>query len=116
MCNGSTTDSDSVCWGSNPYSAAKIKNAIHRMVFFVFDWIERDSNGQVVNDCQWQSEPALTEPAGETEALFGSQRKRVSHSGCPFCFVEIERDSNRVAERNLAPRPQPRPNPYSAAR
>ena len=22
-CNGSTTDSDSVCWGSNPYSAAK---------------------------------------------------------------------------------------------
>lgn len=23
LCNGSTTDSDSVCWGSNPYSAAK---------------------------------------------------------------------------------------------
>ena len=22
LCNGSTTDSDSVCWGSNPYSAA----------------------------------------------------------------------------------------------
>ena len=22
MCNGSTADSDSVCWGSNPYSAA----------------------------------------------------------------------------------------------
>ena len=22
-CNGSTTDSDSVCWGSNPYSPAK---------------------------------------------------------------------------------------------
>ncbi len=21
-CNGSTTDSDSVCWGSNPYSSA----------------------------------------------------------------------------------------------
>ena len=26
LCNGSTADSDSVCWGSNPYSAAKIKN------------------------------------------------------------------------------------------
>ena len=25
LCNGSTTDSDSVCWGSNPYSAAIIK-------------------------------------------------------------------------------------------
>ncbi len=25
LCNGSTTDSDSVCWGSNPYSAAKEK-------------------------------------------------------------------------------------------
>ena len=25
LCNGSTTDSDSVCWGSNPYSAAKKK-------------------------------------------------------------------------------------------
>ena len=23
LCNGSTTDSDSVCWGSNPYSPAK---------------------------------------------------------------------------------------------
>ena len=23
LCNGSTTDSDSVCWGSNPYSAAR---------------------------------------------------------------------------------------------
>lgn len=25
LCNGSTTDSDSVCWGSNPYSAAKYR-------------------------------------------------------------------------------------------
>ena len=25
LCNGSTTDSDSVCWGSNPYSPAKKK-------------------------------------------------------------------------------------------
>ena len=27
LCNGSTTDSDSVCWGSNPYSPAK--NPVH---------------------------------------------------------------------------------------
>ena len=27
-CNGSTTDSDSVCWGSNPYSAAKNKTTV----------------------------------------------------------------------------------------
>ena len=25
LCKGSTADSDSVCWGSNPYSAAKTK-------------------------------------------------------------------------------------------
>ena len=25
LCNGSTTDSDSVCWGSNPYTAGKPK-------------------------------------------------------------------------------------------
>ena len=25
LCNGSTTDSDSVCWGSNPYSPATKK-------------------------------------------------------------------------------------------
>lgn len=28
LCNGSTTDSDSVCWGSNPYSAAKREEII----------------------------------------------------------------------------------------
>ena len=26
LCNGSTTDSDSVCWGSNPYSPARTKH------------------------------------------------------------------------------------------
>ena len=28
LCNGSTTDSDSVCWGSNPYSPAKAPKAV----------------------------------------------------------------------------------------
>ena len=36
LCNGSTTDSDSVCWGSNPYSPAKIKASSYRVVLFYF--------------------------------------------------------------------------------
>ena len=34
LCNGSTADSDSVCWGSNPYSAAKEKRP-PSVVFFL---------------------------------------------------------------------------------
>ncbi len=34
LCNGSTTDSDSVCWGSNPYSPAKNKPP-NRVVLFL---------------------------------------------------------------------------------
>ena len=40
LCNGSTTDSDSVCWGSNPYSPAKNKPPI-RVVYF---W-QKEGNG-----------------------------------------------------------------------
>ena len=32
LCNGSTTDSDSVCWGSNPYSPANNKKSISARV------------------------------------------------------------------------------------
>ena len=35
LCKGSTTDSDSVCWGSNPYSAAKKKQAVLRAACFL---------------------------------------------------------------------------------
>ena len=34
LCNGSTADSDSVCWGSNPYSAAKEKRPSSDGLFF----------------------------------------------------------------------------------
>ena len=34
LCNGSTTDSDSVCLGSNPSSAARKKRASHRLALF----------------------------------------------------------------------------------
>ncbi len=36
LCNGSTTDSDSVCWGSNPYSPAKKKALILVIGAFFF--------------------------------------------------------------------------------
>ena len=37
LCNGSTTDSDSVCWGSNPYTAAKKETAnFKRNLLFPF--------------------------------------------------------------------------------
>lgn len=36
LCNGSTTDSDSVCWGSNPYSAAKAKNPQNALIYKAF--------------------------------------------------------------------------------
>ena len=35
LCNGSTTESDSVCWGSNPYSAANEKASTFRLVLFL---------------------------------------------------------------------------------
>ena len=36
LCNGSTADSDSVCWGSNPYSPAKEKQTIIRWSVFLW--------------------------------------------------------------------------------
>ena len=39
LCNGSTTDSDSVCWGSNPYSPAKRKQTIIRWSVFFSFWL-----------------------------------------------------------------------------
>ena len=43
LCNGSTTDSDSVCWGSNPYSAAKNHRTPCAPDDFLCIW-KRDSN------------------------------------------------------------------------
>ena len=34
LCNGSTTDSDSVCWGSNPYTAESKKARICVLFYF----------------------------------------------------------------------------------
>ena len=39
LCNGSTADSDSVCWGSNPYSAAKKSRPSPDGLFF-FSWLQ----------------------------------------------------------------------------
>ena len=35
LCNGSTTDSDSVCWGSNPYSPARKKHLLLQVLFLM---------------------------------------------------------------------------------
>jgi hypothetical protein len=34
LCNGSTTDSDSVCWGSNPYSPANTSEQFVPRLFY----------------------------------------------------------------------------------
>ena len=52
LCNGSTADSDSVCWGSNPYSAAKKTGTTLVVPVFLPKGIR------------------TTEPAGENESLF----------------------------------------------
>ena len=53
LCNGSTADSDSVCWGSNPYSAAikrlrkrySLEKSLNFKDFFAF--IGRNFNVQI---------------------------------------------------------------------
>ena len=40
LCNGSTTDSDSVCWGSNPYPAAKKKSRTLGVTFSFYAIID----------------------------------------------------------------------------
>ena len=47
-CNGSTTDSDSVCWGSNPYSAAKNKTTVIDRGFIFYNGIRtrRERSGR----------------------------------------------------------------------
>ena len=62
LCNGSTTDSDSVCEGSNPSSPA-IKKDILMGVFFCTNDNEEGFEGSVVNDCRWQSEPTTAPTA-----------------------------------------------------
>ena len=49
LCNGSTADSDSVCWGSNPYSAAR-KNDKFRLVVFSIKSASCGINPPVVDE------------------------------------------------------------------
>ena len=81
LCNGSTTDSDSVCWGSNPYSPAKNSNPSYDgLLFFCFvEVIHRDSNkgglpqGKLQPFGEWLQSPWVT---SECEAIaHGSVRK-----------------------------------------
>ena len=42
LCNGSTADSDSVCWGSNPYTAVKSSRIIPWGFFFSLTWTNNE--------------------------------------------------------------------------
>ena len=50
--------------GSTPLISTKSRRHPMR-VPSAFELIWRESNGSVVNACQWHAEPTLTEPAGE---------------------------------------------------
>ena len=51
LCNGSTTDSDSVCWGSNPYSTATApKLDSHGVTGGVYKTRERIHRGILIRD------------------------------------------------------------------
>ena len=53
LCNGSTADSDSVCWGSNPYSAAN-ERATQKGGFFVrWQW-NRGFSPQRLRQRRWR--------------------------------------------------------------
>ena len=67
LCKGSTPDSDSVCEGSNPSSAAKnTERPTGASYFYAYS----DSNRRGI---EWPSygwpDPRLTEPAGESESF-----------------------------------------------
>ena len=67
LCKGSTPDSDSVCEGSNPSSAAKnTKHPSGASYFYAY----RDSNRRGIEwpYCGWP-DPRLTEPVGESESF-----------------------------------------------
>ena len=75
LCNGSTTDSDSVCWGSNPYSSAK-QTTIQEGGRFCFC----NQMGFERVGSEWlaggKSEPTLTESADESDSPTGHQKSQ----------------------------------------
>ena len=71
--------------GSTPLISTKSRRHPMR-VPSAFELIWRESNGSVVNACQWHAEPTLTEPAGETESLFGSKKRKHHRKMVLFFF------------------------------
>ena len=74
LCNGSTTDSDSVCWGSNPYSAAKNKDHEFFVVFIFFNGIRTRRE---------QAKPAEETSPADCFADVGNERSEAKATGSP---------------------------------
>ena len=102
LCNGSTADSDSVCWGSNPYSAAKKTGTTRVVPVFLPKGIRTtepagETNPYSAGLCRvcfllFPEGIRTTEPAGETNPY--------SAGLCRTCFFAVSgRASNYRASR-----------------
>ena len=75
--------------GSTPLISTKSRRHPMR-VPSAFELIWRESNGSVVNACQWHAEPTLTEPAGENSTPLISTKYETDCFGSPFlCLVQM---------------------------
>ena len=79
-CNGSTTDSDSVCWGSNPYSAAKNKTTVIDRGFIFYNGIRtrrersgRKQSGGLFRQAEKHAEACFF--MTESKGFFGDYRR-----------------------------------------
>ena len=103
--------------GSIPLTSTKRKRPRSAWSFLRLVSV-RESNGSVVNDCQWQSEPTLTEPAGESDSQTSRRLDArgmffIHPHGCPFVFGRgsgLKRISHQKSQRDfcvkvLIPRP-----------
>ena len=92
LCNGSTADSDSVCWGSNPYSPARTKHR-KRRCFFSFWQGNRGSRTTVL-----AAKPHCTgfafEPQSASSSLVSGKAKNLRHRRIPLPLRQTDRDSN----------------------
>ena len=64
--------------------------------FFLYE-SKGESNGLVVNDCQWQSEPTLTETAVETDSPTGHQKTTHPNRDALFFISSTRMDHLRLS-------------------
>ena len=79
LCKGSTTDSDSVCWGSNPYSAARKARAGNSATCFFFYFnFRRTRSGR--RDVFTEKMHGITSDRCLTDSMHCWRRRRDSNS------------------------------------